>query len=115
MSLLLVKACPQRGTLQGHQCTPTALLFEDLRTSLVRMLGFISNGGALEAMKHWGQSFHDKSLPECSLMSLSEVLPYKTRTNTIINKKRAITRLRHFYLRKSIAVMMLNPLCEAWV
>ncbi|EOI7867929.1 hypothetical protein ACMWOT_001133, partial [Yersinia enterocolitica] len=30
LSLLLVKACPQRGTLQGVQCTPTPLIFEAL-------------------------------------------------------------------------------------
>ena len=37
MSLLLVKACPQRGTLQGVQCTPTPLIFEAVCTSLVQM------------------------------------------------------------------------------
>ncbi|CFQ58276.1 Uncharacterised protein [Yersinia similis] len=35
MSLLLVKACPQRGTLQGTQCTPTPLIFEVLYTSFM--------------------------------------------------------------------------------
>ncbi|AJK15708.1 Uncharacterised protein [Yersinia pseudotuberculosis] len=35
MSLLLVKACPQRGTLQGAQCTPTPLIFEVLYISFM--------------------------------------------------------------------------------
>jgi hypothetical protein len=43
LSLLLVKVCPQSGTLQGVQCTPTPLIFEVLYTSLAQISIFVSN------------------------------------------------------------------------